>query len=157
MKGVYVLVIQLPKDLSLVMKSHGTLKLERGTWLYVGSARGGGSTNLENRLLRHFRSKKTIYWHIDYLLSRQVTLQAAVWAESSHSLECQLAKSFEHHKMCVPGPRRFGASDCRSGCYSHIFRCLNDERAVEIAQNIFTNLGLEPKITIDGFLVSPVP
>jgi Uri superfamily endonuclease len=157
MKGVYVLVIQILKDLSLTIKSLGHLRFERGTWLYVGSAMGDGSTNLENRLLRHFRSKKTIYWHIDYLLSRKVTLQSAIWAKSSHSLECQLAKGFENDTMCVPGPKGFGASDCRNRCYSHIFRCLNDERVVENVQNIFVSLGLEPKLTLNGLLDRSVP
>jgi Uri superfamily endonuclease len=137
MKGVYVLVIQIHNDLTLEIKSLGNLRFEKGTWLYVGSAMGNSSTNLENRLLRHFRKKKTIYWHIDYLLSQEVFLHSAIWAESSHSLECQLAEGLENDMWCVPGPKGFGASDCR---------------VVEIAQNIFTSLGLEPKLTLDGVL-----
>jgi Uri superfamily endonuclease len=157
MKGVYVLIIQLLDNQSLTLKSLGELTFEKGIWLYVGSATGTGSTNLENRLRRHFRQEKTIYWHIDYLLNPRVTLESAVWAESPSSFECKVADGLEREEMCATGPKGFGASDCKHRCFSHIFHCLRGERAKEIVQCVFIELGLQPRVTIDGSILNTVP
>jgi len=65
------------------IKSLGEILFEPGLWVYVGSAMGSGSTSLENRLGRHFRKEKTIYWHIDYLLDSDAKIIEAIWAEST--------------------------------------------------------------------------
>ena len=44
MRGTYTLIIDLEADLSIRLKSLGDLFFEKGTWIYVGSAMGGGST-----------------------------------------------------------------------------------------------------------------
>ncbi|MHA1423757.1 MAG: DUF123 domain-containing protein [Candidatus Thorarchaeota archaeon] len=56
MRGVYTLIIDLKETLSFNLKSLGNLSFEKGTWIYIGSAMGNGSTSLENRIARHFRS-----------------------------------------------------------------------------------------------------
>jgi len=147
MKGVYVLLIEVPYDLHLSIKALGVFLFEKGIWLYVGSAMGGGSTSLEKRISRHFRKEKTIHWHIDALLHHSTYLRAAVWAESTQPIECKVAQSIERIEEFVSGPRGFGASDCTNHCSSHLFHSMNCEMVQDRVKMIFTKLGLEPRIT----------
>jgi Uri superfamily endonuclease len=157
MKGVYVLIIHIPESQQLAIKSLGQLSLENGTWLYVGSAVGNGSTSLENRLKRHFRRQKVIHWHIDYLLNKRATVQSAVWAEGPSSFECEIAQALQNDKMFVPGPKGFGASDCKNKCISHIFRYLQDNLSLEKVQSIFIDLGLQPRTTYNDVTPDRIP
>ncbi len=154
MKGVYVLVIEVPEDKHLIIKALGDLLFVRGIWLYVGSAMGGGSTSLENRISRHFRKEKTVHWHIDALLRHSTNLRAAIWAKSTQSMECQVAKRFERMDEFNPGPKGFGASDCTNHCTSHLFYCNNSEKVQDLVSMIFTKLDLKPRITFDGSIMT---
>jgi Uri superfamily endonuclease len=152
MRGVYVLIIQVPHNLPLRIKSLGEFVLKRGTWVYIGSAMGSGSTNLENRISRHFRKEKTIHWHIDALLQHSVNLQTSIWAESYQPMECKVVHSIENKKEFISGPAGFGASDCKNNCTSHLFQCLIDQKVKYLIKRIFVKLGLEPRITHDGLV-----
>jgi Uri superfamily endonuclease len=154
MKGVYVLIIQVIRAKEIRIKSLGKVRFESGIWFYVGSAMGGGSTSLENRIARHFREKKKVHWHIDRFLQYPAILQAAIWAETVQPFECKIAQSIEERDDCVPGPKGFGASDCKSSCASHLFRCLEGKVARFIINTVFTEHGLEPRITFDGKISS---
>lgn len=154
MKGGYVLILQLPHAQPLTIKSLGDFVLTKGTWLYVGSAMGSGPTSLEGRIRRHFREQKTVHWHIDFLLSQTAHLKAAVFVESPHAVECEIAQSLQKNKEYKPGPRGFGASDCTNHCVSHIFHCLRKESPQEMLMQILSELGFEPRITFDGSILS---
>ncbi|RDE15794.1 MAG: DUF123 domain-containing protein [Candidatus Thorarchaeota archaeon] len=150
MKGAYVLILQLPLDLSVTIGSLGTHVLSKGTWLYVGSAMGNGSTSLERRVRRHFLSRKNIHWHIDYLLSETAFLQAAIIVESPSRAECKIAEALEKNMECIPGPKGFGSSDCTNHCISHVFQCPKIERPQETLMKVLKELEFEPQITCDG-------
>ncbi len=150
MKGAYVLILRLPLDSSITIGSLGTHVFAKGTWLYVGSAMGNGSTSLEKRVRRHFQSRKNIHWHIDYLLSEKASLQAAIIVESSSPAECKIAEALEKDKECIPGPKGFGSTDCTHRCISHVFRCLSMEKPQEALMKVLGDLGFEPRITYDG-------
>jgi len=150
MRGAYVLIIDLCKNHSIHLKSLGDLKFEKGTWIYIGSAMGNGSTNLENRIRRHFHSEKTIHWHIDHLLNSDSNIRISVWAESSHPIECEIAKSIESLEGIQKGPRKFGASDCKNKCWTHLYRSTVGEDLERKIKAIFLNLQLTPRVTKDG-------
>ncbi len=150
MRGGYVLLIKIPKKIDLPLKSIGNITLDSGVWAYVGSAMGTGSTNLENRIRRHFLKKKKIHWHIDYLLASEVRLILAIWAESLQPIECIIAQHLENEQGFVAGPRKFGASDCKEGCTTHLFCAENGIDAKEIIVSAFRRLNLSPKTTYDG-------
>ena len=152
MRGVYVLIIDLNEMLSFNLKSLGNLSFDKGTWIYVGSAMGVGSTSLENRICRHFRVVKTIHWHIDHLLDSDSLIRASVWSESSSPAECEIAKTIEKMVDVNPGPRGFGASDCKQKCGTHLFQSKIGNGLVKKIQDVFRNLKLEPRITYDGIL-----
>lgn len=150
MRGAYVLIIDLNEILSFNLKSLGNLSFDKGTWIYVGSAMGMGSTSLENRIRRHFRSEKTIHWHIDYLLESDSKIRASIWSESSSPVECAIAKSIDRMVDVNPGPRGFGASDCKQKCWTHLYQAKVGNGLEKKIQEVFRNLKIEPKITYDG-------
>ena len=152
MKGAYILIIRVEQPVNVQIKSLGEIMFRPGLWVYAGSAMGDGSTSLENRLKRHFRKEKTIYWHIDYLLDADTEIEEAIWAESAEPVECDLAQSIAAHHDFKPGPRAFGSSDCRRGCIAHIYFYDSDEMIHDNLIQVFRELGLEPHVTKTGSL-----
>ena len=151
MKGAYALVIELRHNTSLDIKSLGNIELKQGTLVYVGSAMGMGSTSLQNRIRRHFREKKTIHWHIDHLLAK-ASLIMAIWSESITPAECDIAHSLDNNESFEPSVKGFGSSDCRSGCFTHLFRYIGERKVEVVLSNVFGDLSLAPKQTSDGEL-----
>ena len=152
MKGAYILIIRVEQPVSVQIKSLGDISFRSGLWVYVGSAMGDGSTSLENRLSRHFRKEKTIYWHIDYILDAETEIEEAIWAESTDPVECDLAQSLTAHHDFIPGPRAFGSSDCRRGCIAHTYFYDSAEQIRNNLIQVFRKLGLQPHVTKDGQL-----
>lgn len=150
MQGTYTLIIDLEKDLAFRLKSLGDLSFEKGVWLYVGSAMGKGSTSLENRIERHFRSEKTIHWHIDHLLKSNTRISSAIWAESVVHAECEIAKGIEQIENIFPGPKGFGASDCRKKCWTHLFQSKVESGLEEKIMKVFKKLTLKARTSQDG-------
>jgi Uri superfamily endonuclease len=65
-------------------------------------------------LSRHLLRSKRLRWHIDYLLSDpEVKVTGYVLSEE---LECEINQGTAGD-IIVP---RFGATDCRNGCGSHL-------------------------------------
>ncbi|MBS3794349.1 MAG: GIY-YIG nuclease family protein [Candidatus Thorarchaeota archaeon] len=152
MQGVYTLIIEVTNPLNLAAGGLRDLTLEKGTYVYVGSAMGTGSTNLENRLARHFSEKKTVHWHIDYLLKKDVEKKSAVWAETEKSRECDVALRIKMSNHFANGPSGFGASDCKKKCGTHLFRQISKKSTPKILEEIFEQFGLTPHIgTKDNF------
>ena len=152
MRGAYTLIIDLHKALSFQIKSLGNLSFEKGTWIYIGSAMGNGSTSLENRIRRHFRSEKTIHWHIDHLLKSESIIRCSIWSESSEPVECEIAKSIEQMENIFQGPKGFGSSDCKSKCFTHLYHSQIESGLEKKIQRVFTKWKLNPRITYDGNL-----
>jgi Uri superfamily endonuclease len=113
--GTYALVLKASSRRTIQVGRLGTLTVEPGIYIYVGSARGPGG--LAARVARHCRTDKSLRWHIDYL--RTATDVEQVWyAVGNEHLECTWADSLLNMNGArVPLPR-FGASDCE--CRSHL-------------------------------------
>ena len=111
-----------------------------------------GSTSLENRIRRHFRSEKTIHWHIDHLLRSKSKIRSAIWAESATHIECEIAKNIKRMRNIYPGPKGFGASDCKRNCWTHLYHSTIERGLEKKLQEVFTQLLLEPKISKNGHL-----
>jgi Uri superfamily endonuclease len=112
--GTYVLVLHLDQERSITCGAAGLRVFRAGDYLYVGSALRG----LGSRLRRHFRTEKSLHWHIDYLT--RVARIAEVWyVPGSVRRECAWAQAicgWLGEDSAVAG---FGASDC--SCCSHLF------------------------------------
>jgi sugar fermentation stimulation protein A len=117
--GVYLFALELERQRTLNVGSLGDVRLDKGWYVYAGSARGG----LSRRLARHGRRirRKAIRWHIDFLRTEARAVRAFP-IHTRHDLECRLAQDVAAISAeMVP---RFGCSDC--SCPSHLFRFLGD-------------------------------
>ena len=112
MATTYQLYIDLSRNVTVTVDKLGTFALPKGRYVYTGSAR----KNIESRVRRHLSKEKRLRWHIDYLLSHPAARITRIgFADSS---ECIANKTIAG---CIVIPR-FGASDCRVGCVSHLKR-----------------------------------
>ncbi len=108
----YSLFIRVEKPQTITVGRFGRFTFPAGNYIYSGSAR----KNILARLNRHLRKEKKLRWHIDYLLnSANVNIVEVL---VSTIPECDLVAA-SGGTIVVPG---FGASDCRSGCGSHLRR-----------------------------------
>ena len=114
MKGIYILIIRVCKDISVNVGALGRKAFAKGLYAYVGSAQ----TNLEKRVKRHLRREKRLFWHIDYLLdSDQAEILEVLYKEAGKTQECRVANALSEKGKPIAG---FGCSDCR--CGSHLVR-----------------------------------
>lgn len=110
--GVYLLVLELPRALTLTVGSLGVIEFRAGWYVYAGS----GKKNLSKRIARHLRKGKNLRWHIDYLSQAAGKIKAYP-IYTRRDLECALAADVAAAADgMIPG---FGCSDCR--CESHLF------------------------------------
>lgn len=108
--GRYAIELHLPQEMTVRVGQLGTLSLQAGAYVYVGSARRG----LIARLQRHARADKPLRWHIDYLTAHAPARRAALWPLTVG--ECELARHLQAAGgVVVPG---FGSSDCH--CAGHL-------------------------------------
>ena len=106
----YQLHVLVTGPLALRVGSLGWCDFPAGRYVYTGSAR----RNLSARLARHLGSAKRRHWHIDYLLGAPgVTIETIATFSGP---ECVL-NSITGGRVVIP---RFGASDCRFRCGSHL-------------------------------------
>jgi len=113
-KGVYVLVISVGKNVRINVGALGAVNFEKGLYAYVGSAQNG----LEKRIERHLRRAKRKFWHIDYLLGNGFAKVVKVfYKEAGRTEECRIARKLSEKGVAV---KNFGCSNC--GCVSHLFR-----------------------------------
>lgn len=113
MKGIYVLLVSVGRDIEVDVGALGTLSFGKGLYAYVGSAQN----SLEKRVERHLRKDKRRFWHIDYLLDNDaVEVVDVFWKEAGKCEECEVAGELD--EMGVPIVN-FGCSDC--SCVSHLF------------------------------------
>jgi Uri superfamily endonuclease len=106
----YQLTISVARPLRLRIGRLGRFLFPAGRYVYTGSAK----RNFEARIARHLRKEKPLRWHIDWLLAAPGV--AVVSVKRSGASECALNQKIAG-AIVAPG---FGASDCRSGCGSHL-------------------------------------
>jgi Uri superfamily endonuclease len=139
--GVYTLLIHASKEATLTVGKLGTQIFSEGYYTYTGSALGKGATGLKHRIARHLKKNKQKFWHIDYLLANQnVSIEAAVAAETAKKMECTIngyLKNLKGAKVPIYG---FGASDCRKNCKSHLLYFPELKKADWLVQKLVLHL-----------------
>ena len=116
-RGSYILILRLRTGRTLNIGKMGQVKCKAGYYLYAGSAR----KNLIQRLERHKRERKRLFWHIDYLRAH-ADFHLALPIRASDSLECELGGALK--KISDWQVPNFGCSDC--SCGSHLFGMSKD-------------------------------
>jgi len=114
LKGIYVLVIKVERNIDIDVGALGTLNFRGGLYAYVGSAQ----INLGARLNRHMREGKHKFWHIDYLLGESASRIVKTFVtRGNKTYECVTARRMAEEGNGVDG---FGCSDC--DCQSHLIQ-----------------------------------
>jgi sugar fermentation stimulation protein A len=111
-KGCYIVILHLEKETEIAVGELGNIIFRKGYYLYAGSAKKG----LTKRLERHQRSRKNLFWHIDYLREK-ASFYKGLPIRTSDDIECALASDLE--KISDWSIPRFGSSDC--SCKGHLF------------------------------------
>jgi Uri superfamily endonuclease len=113
--ATYVLILRLPRALTITVGHLGRFEFPAGWYCYAGSARGPGG--LTARISRHRRATKVLHWHVDYL--RATAKLVEIWYTlGARKLECGWAHSLANLPGASLPISRFGASDCR--CPAHL-------------------------------------
>ena len=117
MKGIYVLIIRVNKDVNVNIGALGRKTFAKGLYAYVGSAQ----TNLEQRVKRHLKREKRLFWHIDYMLANDAAkITQVLFKQADKTEECKTANRIAENGTPIDG---FGCSDCH--CTSHLFKIGN--------------------------------
>jgi len=147
-KGIYTLIIFLSKETCLNIGKLGEQRFLEGHYTYTGSALGEGALSLKHRISRHTQKEKRNFWHIDFLLANEnATVTTVVAAQTNEKLECKLNSYIKTEGRAKILVKRFGASDCRKNCGSHLLFYPEIIEETVLAQKIikcFEVLGLAP-------------
>ncbi len=111
--GSYLLIIYINENKEINIGHLGYIYFEVGYYIYVGSA----MINLNQRINRHKRKNKKLFWHIDYLL-KEARLLYALPIRSEIVLECTIARDIKN--IAERQVINFGSSDCN--CGGHLFK-----------------------------------
>lgn len=131
MKGTYTLLLVCRKPFRIRVGSLGYANIDRGYYLYTGSALGVGALSLEGRLKRHSQFPKKRKWHVDYLTSdSRCRVKAAVCLRSRKRLECDINRAVVRELKTEPVLPRAGSSDCK--CDGHLTKVGPSIRAGKI-------------------------
>jgi Uri superfamily endonuclease len=112
-KGIYQLLIYLPKNTSIEIGKKGRFRFPKGYYFYTGSARNG----LEKRVERHLKKNKKHFWHIDYLLDF-ASIKEVFFFTNGKLDECALNLKMLEKPEAKIIMLKFGASDC--DCPAHL-------------------------------------
>ncbi len=113
--GTYALILRSRSKATTQVGRWGQINLEKGYYIYVGSAFGPGG--VQARVLRHIRKKKPYHWHIDHL--REYLSPVGAWyTHDRKRLEHRWAH-FLSGMSGISSVQRVGCSDCN--CRSHLF------------------------------------
>jgi Uri superfamily endonuclease len=119
--GAYLLHLRISRTRRISVGALGDIRFAAGSYIYVGSAR----RSIAPRVARHRRLAKDktgkLRWHIDYLLVHPCTRLVAV-SVLRGAEECSWSQRISRRRGSSIAAPRFGASDCRSGCRTHLYR-----------------------------------
>jgi Uri superfamily endonuclease len=114
--GTYTLILFSSDEKPVKIGKLGTLLLQPGFYVYIGSAFGPGG--LKARTRHHLKKSNRPHWHIDYL-APALKLHEIWYTHDPIRREHQWAEIHAGTRvasMPLPG---FGSSDC--SCRSHLY------------------------------------
>jgi len=114
--GTYALILSCTSNARIQIGRLGTMKLQRGYYIYLGSALGPGG--LRARIAHHQKPSPRPHWHIDYLRAH-TPIQCIWFSCDGRRREHQWALMVKTMSGTTIPFLRFGASDC--DCRSHLY------------------------------------
>ena len=115
--GIYILELLAKKNFRLTHNKFNNPTLPKGYYYYIGSAQ----KNLTQRIDRHIRKKKKIYWHIDYIttLNNIIVKNVFILNDFEKKYECKVVDTLITKTKLSTIINGFGNSDCKL-CESHL-------------------------------------
>ena len=114
-QGTYALMFKCEIPFLAVAGRLGSIQIDSGFWVYVGSAFGPGG--LRSRLAHHLKPSTRPHWHLDYI--KHALHPIEIWVTVDEvKREHDWAGIFSTLKGAVRPIEGFGASDC--SCLSHL-------------------------------------
>jgi Uri superfamily endonuclease len=128
--GCYSLIIDLKRKKTIRVGKIGEAVFPAGTYVYTGSAMKG----LGARLRRHCTRKKNTHWHIDHLRTLpDARIKKIILYPAAPGEECRQNQAIAARPGAAVILRNFGASDCKSGCRSHLLYLAKDVFSVNLS------------------------
>ena len=145
--GTYALVFTAKRKKRLIIGKLGTLTLQPGYYVYVGSAFGPGG--LKARVGHHRKNTRRRHWHIDYL-SEHLPPDEVWYTHDPTHREHHWSEVLSHsRKISIPLPG-FGSSDCR--CISHLYFFSSRPSGNYFRRKIYAGINGHAGIFIEKFL-----
>jgi Uri superfamily endonuclease len=117
--GIYGLGFTVLENRIITVGSLGECQFYSGRYIYFGSAKGPGG--LYSRIRHHLLPKKKLNWHIDYLHIDK-SYDFLWYLIGGEFMECEWSQSIGQLDKFEYPIRRFGSSDCQSGCAAHLLK-----------------------------------
>jgi Uri superfamily endonuclease len=114
--GTYALILSCTSSAHIQIGCLGTLCLQPGYYVYLGSALGPGG--LRARIAHHQKPCLRPHWHIDYLRAH-TQIQCIWFSYDGRRREHQWARAVRTMRGANIPLLGFGASDCE--CRSHLY------------------------------------
>jgi Uri superfamily endonuclease len=153
LRGVYTLIIRSCKPRRITVGRHLSVFLERGLYLYTGSALGRGSTSLEGRISRHLSREKKHFWHIDRILSSDsARVVSVIFASTTSRMECKVNTALLKDSGIGVPMRGVGSTDCRCEAHFLMARCTLGLLRQKV-RLCYTGLGVRPRMLEDHRMV----
>lgn len=137
--GTYLLILESKKNEEIRISNFGKMIVEKGFYIYVGSAFGMGG--LQSRIRRQLQPPHKKHWHIDYLRSA-TELRETWFSEDEQRHECEWATALANLKEFSQPIKGFGSSDCKQS-YSHLFYCTLFPSFERLQTNFLTDAPLQ--------------
>lgn len=136
--GTYILILEAQKREEIKIGNFAKITVEKGFYLYVGSAFGRGG--LQSRIKRQLQPPRKKHWHIDYLRTA-IDLREAWFSYDQQRRECEWAVALSTLKEFSQPIKGFGSSDCKT-CFSHLFYC----KTLPLFKNLQTHFFCESSL-----------
>jgi Uri superfamily endonuclease len=132
--GTYLLLLECNNEAELSIGKFGRMNTEPGYYLYVGSAFGPGG--IRSRINHHMRRAGRPHWHIDYL--RTVAVLVNAWCVYGYRYEHEWSRSLSKSEAATVPLKGFGSSDCE--CATHLFYFKSKPVKVELEKMLNNKL-----------------
>ena len=120
LSGTYLLFLHISENITIDIREE-EIELERGFYIYVGSAFGAGG--LTSRLHRHIRKQKKKHWHIDQVTMHKASDILGIAVSINQKKECEIYQTINKLNEFSP-ILGFGNSDCKNKCESHFLKLI---------------------------------
>ena len=145
--GTYALVFKAKQTKRIIVGKLGTLLLQPGFYIYVGSAFGPGG--LKARIGHHCKNSSRRHWHIDYLSEYLPPVEVWYTHDAAHR-EHRWSAMLEHYRGASTPLPGFGSSDCN--CISHLHYFSAGPSVNYFRRKIHAGIDNHARIFIEKFL-----